>query len=178
MNVEDFNKGDMASINHLKLKAIGLGLTDSKQSVLIFKGIDETLSVNLYSTDQIYDALTMYTYKNQDPSLFWNRSFSTADRLLLEEKNVIASSLREMVSEKLLLTQSDIRFLNRDIPPEWQIMAIVDKTRGTPLNSILLVDYRIENLDIYAIVSHKEDHYYIVIPLLYLNNVYKVSHQL
>jgi hypothetical protein len=175
MTVEDFNKNDMACFDHIKLKAIGIGLTDESLSCVIFKGIDETLTITLYKTRMVYDALLLYIYKNQDAQLFWNRAFSTPDRLLLEEKGIMPSSLKEVVSEKLLLTQSDIRFLNRDVPPEWKIIAIVDKTRGTSLNSILLMDFRIQNLDISAIVRHKEDHYYLVVPLYYLQNVYKVN---
>jgi hypothetical protein len=178
MNLEDFNKGEMTTFDHVSAFSICIGLTDDKQSIVIFMDYEKALTVYIYKSTLVYDALKMYTYSAQDSSLLWNRVFSNKDKVLLEEKGLMPSSLKELLDADSLMTASDVRYLNRDIPPQWKIVSIIDKTRETALNSILLVDYRINNLDILAVVSHKEDGYYMLMPIKFLRGVYKISHDL
>lgn len=175
---EDLSPGETVIFNHDKLKAFVIALTETGESVIIFKHIDERMNIYKYPSSLEYNGLLMYTYSQQDASLLFARAFSHTEKWQLEKEHVVPSSLKEVVSDKLLLMQSDIRFLNRNVPPTWELQVIIDITRNTSLKSVLLVDYRIGNLDILCVIKHQEDYFNIVIPMLYLSNLYKAIHEL
>jgi hypothetical protein len=173
-NMPDLIVGGRVKIDFDSLKCLAIAHTDTDKCALIIKSDDSTFKCYTYGK-YIYDALEQYTYFAQEASLLYNRAFSTEERLSIERREIRPSTMKEIVSEKILLedgyaNQNTVKYNDRNIPIIWTIESIQDKNSSLPIKQISKADFRIMSNQIFAVIRHIEDDYYLVFPMRHLKH--------
>lgn len=181
VNTYSFKLKDRVKFSFEYLKMMCIGVTDDNKCVVFYKyeiNDEPVVMYHIYNYD-MYEKLFLYIYPAQDPSLLYNRAFSTSDRLLVESLNVTPSSLKEIVGEKLLLSfaPDSLKYANRNIPAIWTIEGLYNKKHKFTIPSVSKTDLDISSMNLYAAILHIEDMYYFMIPLYFLKHEWEVNNE-